>query len=141
MSRSGYSDDLDSAELNLWRGAVERSIRGKRGQAFLRAMATALDAMPVKELIADDVVREDGHVCAIGSVAKARGMSVSELDVYDRDAIGKTFDIAGALAAEIAFLNDDDFGHKRETPAERWTRMREWVDAQLTQAEPRHAAE
>ena len=134
MSRSGYSEDCDN--LGLWRGAVESAIRGKRGQAFLREMAGALDAMPVKELVADVVVRSDKSVCAIGSVAIARGMDVEGLDIYDGDSVAKAFDVAGALAKEIAFMNDDDFGYESgsETPAARWTRMRAWVAKQIMAA-------
>lgn len=135
MSRSGYSDDCEN--LGLWRQAVSVAIHGKRGQAFLREMAAALDAMPVKELVADVVVRDDKNVCAIGSVALARGLDVSQLDIHDRDAVGKAFGIAPALAAEIAFLNDDDFGPRwkeSEDPARRWKRMRAWVDEQLRSA-------
>lgn len=42
MSRSGYSDDCEN--IGLWRGAVERAIRGVWGQALLLEMAAALDA-------------------------------------------------------------------------------------------------
>lgn len=130
MSRSGYSEDCEN--LALWRGAVDRAIRGKRGQAFLREMAAALDAMPVKELIAGEIVRSDNNVCAIGSVALARKLDVSNLDIYNYDDVGNAFGIAPALAAEIAFLNDDDFRwNNTETPATRWQRMRAWVDAHL----------
>ena len=45
MSRSGYSTDLDDQALNLWRGTVHRAIHGKRGQAMLRELLAALDAM------------------------------------------------------------------------------------------------
>lgn len=131
MSRSGYSDDCDN--VGLWRGAVERAIRGKRGRAFLREMAAALDAMPVKELIANDVVRDPEHVCAIGSVAVARQLDVTALDVHDRDAVAKMFGVAPALAAEIAFENDDGFGYNTEPPEARWKRMRAWVDANLSE--------
>jgi|HubBroStandDraft_4_1064222.scaffolds.fasta_scaffold684222_2 hypothetical protein len=141
MSRSGYSDDCEN--LGLWRGAVERAIRGKRGQAFLREMAAALDAMPVKELVANEIVRDEGHVCAIGSVAVARKIDVSTIDPDDGEAVAKTFNVARALACEIAYENDDNSPrHERtpegawrrlpdETPAQRWSRMRAWVSAQL----------
>jgi len=47
MSRSGYSDDCDDQwSLICWRGAVKSAIRGKRGQAFLKEMLAALDALP-----------------------------------------------------------------------------------------------
>lgn len=137
MSRSGYSEDYFGDEpqiANLYRASVARAIRGKRGQAFLREMAAALDAMPVKELITGEVVSPEGQVCAIGSVAVARGTDVKDLDVTDQDEVGKTFGVARSLAAEIAFENDDDFGSRPETPAARWQRMRNWVGRQLRAA-------
>ena len=134
MSRSGYSEDCEN--VGLWRAAVQRAIDGKRGQAFLREMASALDAMPVKELVADDIVRDDQHVCAIGAVALARKVDVKDIDVTDRHAVAKTFGIAPALAAEIAFENDDDFGYGDRTPAERWQRMRAWVAKQIRGSVP-----
>lgn len=135
MSRSGYVDDCEN--LWLWRGAVARAIAGMRGQAFLREMAAALDAMPVKELIVDDIVRDDGSVCAIGAVAVARRMDVSSLDNSDGESVGQAFGIARALACEIAYENDERGGSWRdgkyhtESPSERWTRMRAWVDEQI----------
>ena len=138
MSRSGYVDDYDDAGLlNLYRGTVARAIRGRRGQAFLREMAAALDAMPVKELVADEVVRDSQHVCAMGAVALARGLDVSRLEVEDGDAVGNTFGIARALACEIAYENDEcgdrfrDGKLHAETPEERWQRMRKWVSEHL----------
>jgi hypothetical protein len=38
-----------------WRGAVASAIRGGRGQAFLREMLAAMDAMPVKRLVANEL--------------------------------------------------------------------------------------
>lgn len=148
MSRSGYTDDYDGGALNLWRANVDRAIAGKRGQAFLREMAVALDAMPVKELVADEVVRDSEHVCAMGAVALARGLDVSELDPDDSDTVAAKFGIARALACEIAYENDEhrrlyeraaDGSWKRppdETPAERWQRMRKWVDGVTTRRDP-----
>jgi len=133
MSRSGYTDDWENpGTLNLYRANVDRAIAGKRGQAFLREMAAALDALPVKELVAENMVRDSAHVCAIGAVAVARGKDVSELDIYDGDDVGALFGISRALACEIAYENDEcgPYG-KAETPAERWLRMRAWVSACL----------
>ena len=57
MSRSGYVDDMcDEWALIRYRGAVKSAIRGKRGQAFLREMLAALDAMPEKRLISGALV-------------------------------------------------------------------------------------
>ena len=69
MSRSGYSDDWDIGDNSGWlyRGAVERAIKGKRGQAFLKEMLAAMDALPEPKLIAEELEQE-GAVCAIGSV-------------------------------------------------------------------------
>jgi hypothetical protein len=128
MNRSGYSDDCEN--LGLWRGNVDRAIHGKRGQAFLREMAAALDAMPVKELVADEIMRDSEHVCAIGAVAVARGLDVKSLDVTDGESVGQVFGVARHLACEIAYVNDER-GHYQETPAARWLRMRAWVTEKL----------
>lgn len=133
MSRSGYSDDCEN--IGLYRGRVEASIRGVWGQAFLRDMASALDAMPVKELYANVLVQDEQHVCAIGAVALARRVDVSGLDIYDADEVSKTFGIAPCMAREIAYENDERGPwRKEETPAERWTRMRKWVADNLRES-------
>ena len=45
--------------------------------------------------------------------------------------VGKTFGISAILAREIAYENDEQ-GSRKESPAQRWTRMRAWVDENLT---------
>ena len=69
MSRSGYSDNCDNVQL--WRSAVKRAMTGYRGQAFLRKLRTALDAMPVKRLITNEIANEAGEVCAHGWMSKS----------------------------------------------------------------------
>lgn len=128
MSRSGYSEDCET--INLYRGTVARSIRGKRGQAFLLEMGKALDAMPVKELITGELVNHHGDVCAIGSVAVAKGIDVSSLDVSEADDVAAVFGIAPTLAREIVYENDEA-ARWEETPAQRWERMRKWVNDNL----------
>lgn len=136
MSRSGYTDDYDDSDypLGLYRGSVERAIRGKRGQSLLREMADAMDAMPVKELIAEEIV-VDGAACALGVVAMKRGMDVSKLDPEDADTIANKFGIAPSMAREIVYMNDEAC-YRNETPSERWTRMRKWVAKQIVEATP-----
>jgi len=132
MSRSGYSDDCET--VGLWQAAVSRAIAGKRGQKFLREMAAALDAMPVKELITDELVLDESRVCAIGAVAVARKLDVSDLEGADGGEVGERFGIARAMACEIVYQNDEArpwVNGRKETPAERWTRMRAWVSDQL----------
>ena len=72
MSRHGYADDLaddDPLAYGQWRGRVASAIRGRRGQAFLREMRAALDAMPDKRLIATALVDEDGDLSYNFSIA------------------------------------------------------------------------
>lgn len=146
MSRSGYSDDCDGAELNLWRGAVNAAIKGKRGQALLRELAEALDAMPVKELISGEL-QADGQFCALGVVGAARGIDLDRGRDMEREVIASMFDIAPALAAEVMYINDDDYAYwgrwgrdnpmpttaeevaalERKGREKRWRDVRAWV--------------
>jgi hypothetical protein len=127
MSRSGYSEDCE--HIALWCGAVDRATFGVRGQAFMRKLRDALDAMPVKRLITDAVRNEAGEVCALGAVD-------ATVELYDAEDLARHFGIARALAAEIVYRNDEDCSWQRahhvfETPEERWIRMRAWVAKQI----------
>ncbi|WP_186113894.1 hypothetical protein [Burkholderia gladioli] len=133
MSRSGYSDDCDGWSLIRWRGAVNSAIKGARGQAFLRELAVALDAMPEKRLIKDELKSADGEFCTIGVLGHVRGIDMSQLDPDDRESVSAAFNIAPALAAEIVFENDEAFWHD-ETPEHRWQRMRQWVEQNIADA-------
>ena len=125
MSRSDYSDDCEN--LGLWRGAVYRATTGYRGQAFLVRLRAALDALPTKRLITDAIKDGSGDVCALGAL----DATVQE---YDATHLAEHFGIARALAAEIVFMNDEALAWlcENETPEQRWTRMRAWVDAQIS---------
>lgn len=98
MSRSGYTDDCDDNwAIICYRGALKSAMRGKKGQAFLKELLAALDAMPRKRLIrehleidgsqdwwtggaydyvrlpqlivgADELCADDGTVAAMGEV-------------------------------------------------------------------------
>lgn len=126
MSRSGYSDDMDDMlALGRWRAQVASAIRGKRGQAFLRELAAAMDAMPEKSLITGDLVTPAGECCTIGVVCKARGLDVCQVDEHAPEEVGNFVGIAHQLAAEIAYENDEY--DRSETPEQRWVRMRAWV--------------
>lgn len=135
MSRSGYSDDCDSNwQWIKWRGMVESSIRGKRGQKLLRDLRDALDAMPVKRLIKDKLVTEQGEFCALGVLGAARGVEMQNLDPEDGQRVGEAFDIASCLAQEIVYTNDEYFYNR--TPEQRWQEMRDWVDKLIRANEP-----
>lgn len=134
MSRSGYTDDYDDRWAMIrWRGAVNSAIRGARGQAFLRELAAALDAMPEKALAAGAFQTADGEFCTLGVVAAVRGVDLSSVDPDDnygcREQVAALLDIAPALAAEIMWENDEAIAawEKNKTNADRWTYMRKWV--------------
>ena len=130
MSRSGYTDDGDN--YAMWRGMVASATRGKRGQKLLRELAEAMDAMPVKELIANEL-QSGGSYCALGVVGAKRGVDLTAIDPEDPDQLSRAFDIAPCLAQEIEFINDDDFVYgEQETPAQRWQRVRKWVAEQIS---------
>lgn len=134
MSRSGYTYDDDDNEHAQWAqirwaGALNSAINGKRGQGFLREMVTALDAMPVKELHAH-VLAEDGCVCAMGAVAVARGVDVSEIDPEESEAVASALNISDALARFVAYQNDEA-GQYDESPASRWMRLRGWASSRI----------
>jgi hypothetical protein len=133
MSRSGYSDDCENDwALICWRGAVKSAIRGRRGQAFLKEMLAALDAMPEKKLVKEEL-ELSGEVCAVGAVGKARGVDMSKIDPEDRRAVASVFGISPALAAEIVYENDEGYyRYGTEPPEHRWLRMRAWVTSQIT---------
>jgi len=128
MSRSGYSDDCEG--INLWRGTVERSLKGKRGQAFLIELAAAMDAMLHKRLIKAELIDAEGECCTIGVVCKTRAIDVAQVDVTCRETVGSLVGISPAMAAEIEYMNDED-GPWKETSEERWLRMRAWVAEQI----------
>lgn len=145
MSRSGYSDDFDFDNWShiRWRGQVASATRGKRGQAFLRELVEALDAMPEKRLIANDL-EHAGNVCAIGSVGFSRGVDMSALDPHDYDTIAGTFGIAHQLVQEIEWENDEAYMgdwdsencRSNSTPEGRWEHMRAWAVSNLTPPKP-----
>ena len=135
MSRSGYGDDCDEGSLGLYRGAVQRAIDGKRGQAMLRDLLVALDAMPVKALAVESLVTAEGEFCTLGVLGHARGLMMPPVDPedFDNEAVARLFGVAPSLIREIVYENDEgDLFCIGVGPAQRWERMRGWVAAQLT---------
>jgi hypothetical protein len=160
MSRSGYTDDMEDMWAHIrWRGAVASAINGARGQKMLRELLAALDAMPEKRLVANEL-HADGEFCALGVLGQQRGIDLDALDPEDRDAVAEAFGVAPALVAEIVYENDEsidserpvyveicgpvrphypDWGRLQRTVWEpnirageqRWGHMRAWVAAHI----------
>lgn len=124
--RSGYSDEIDQQDLAMWRGRVASAMRGKRGQQLLRDLLAALDAMPQKRLIRDQLVDGD-DVCLLGAGAKVRDVKdIAKIDPEDHAALASRFDVAACLIKEIEDVNDGS-GWRNETPEKRYERVREWL--------------
>lgn len=125
MGRHGYSDDCEN--YAMWRGQVASAIRGKRGQAFLYDLISALEAMPEKKLIRNELV-ENGQVCALGAVGVSKGINLEDIDPYDYDALANKFGVAHQLIREIEFENDENGG---SSPEDRWVHIHSWAKNHL----------
>lgn len=133
MGRHGYTDDHDDIlQFGRWRGMVKSALRGKRGQAMLRDLVAALDAMPEKRLVSRRLQTKDGECCAIGSLCRAKGLDLTEHaddDEYDLQELNgdlaAMLNVAECLVQEIEYENDE--GAWKETPEQRWERMRRWA--------------
>jgi hypothetical protein len=137
MSRSGYSDDWDEAFPNasyLYAANAERAVKGKNGQKFFRDCLSALDAMPVKRLITERL-EENGEFCALGALGRAKGLDMTDIDPEDARRVSKVFKIPECIARDVVFENDENGWRyneqKGETPEQRWTRMRNWVEKHI----------
>ncbi len=129
MSRHGYSDEYNSYQLAMWRGVIASAKRGKRGQAFFRALVAALDAMPVKELVEGELEDAEGSVCALGCLGKARGVDLKQVENEDWEHLGALFNIAPQLAQETVYVNDERWNVA--SPAVRWRCVRDWAARQI----------
>lgn len=160
MSRSGYTDDgwddpSGRWDMIRWRGRVTSSIRGKRGQKFLRDLIAALDAMPVKELIYGQLIDEGGRVCALGALSRHRGMDTKKQDDlrqsceedgdegFYNESLACDFDVATPLIQELQYTNDEVWFQYEEKPTEqtqqdknerRWRVVRAWAERHLNEA-------
>ena len=129
MSRHGYSDDFDgNLQLGRCRGQVNSATRGKRGQAFFIALVEALDALPEKRLIKNEL-RQDGEVCTLGALGARRGLPLETMDPEDHEGLAGVFDVAHQLIQEVEYVNDEH-GYE-DTPEQRWVRMRKWASEQV----------
>ena len=126
MNRSGYGA-CDEDEADEWHRTVAHTIASPEGQAFLRELANALDALPDKVLIARELIDEDGDCCALGALCMARGIDPTGMD-SDSDCVAERLGVPLPLAAEVVDQND---GYRNEIPDARWHRMRRWVERRI----------
>lgn len=131
MGRAGYDlecgmDADEQWQWVRWRGAVKSAIRGRKGQAFLKEMLAALEALPDKHLIDDEMEDSYGSVCALGAVGQQRKINLDRIDPYDYSSVAGAFGIPESLAREIMYLNDFD-----DTPFRRWFDMKNWLQQQI----------
>lgn len=150
MSRVVYSED-DVVPYEFQEQALKRAIEGRRGQAALRLLIRALDAMPGQRII-DDWLSKDGDVCTIGAmlvqhrveqgksreeaieyVTGAQDVLTQRRDGWDwtdiADLATTNIDIARYLALELVSLTDE-WGQGM-TPEKRWAFIRTWATNNL----------
>lgn len=125
MSRSGYTEDCDGRDLAMWRGRVASAMRGKRGQKLMRELLAALDEMPVKRLIRDELVK-DGDVCLLGAGGRRLGIDLTDIHPKWHDTLAGKFGVATCMIQEIEWVNDEG-RYTAETPEERYARVRAWL--------------
>jgi hypothetical protein len=156
VSRHGYTDGWDGDEDNLvqgrWAGRLKSATRGKRGQAFFRSLVEALDAMPEKSLTPNSLETKGGSVCALGALARHRGIDVKALELgepytedpdegsewqdSDWDKLSNVLNIAPCLAREVMYTNDEAWTEKSDKPGEvRWQKVRAWAARQIVPVE------
>ena len=155
MSRSGLSESDGWDDDNwavMYRGHVASATRGKRGQRFYKELLAALDAMPKQELYAEVFDSSaDGSVCALGALARAKGIDVKDADPEDSEIasdLAIALDVHSCLTREVIWQNDENYRYQSirlehtklhgehyaellESPYDRWCRMRKWVAAQI----------
>lgn len=138
MSKDGKGGRI---KFELWNANRRRAIQCKRGQAFLRELLEALDALP-KKLLIRGTLNMGGEVCALGAVGLKRGIDMTVIDSRNHRKVAEIFGISAMLAREIAYWNDlgvdacfvgsTDNGEFSEATADKRFRIvRAWVVAQL----------
>ena len=134
MRISWTNEEDRPGQFELHAANVRRSLKGRKGQAALRELEAALLALPVKRLI-DGAVEHDGDVCAIGALARAKGVDVEPEDEWsdpedtDMVPIGEECGMPRLVAWEVVCQND--LHMEWLTPEQRYDSMLRWVRKQL----------
>jgi D-alanine-D-alanine ligase-like ATP-grasp enzyme len=130
-------------QAELWEANRDRSLRGRKGQAALRELETALLELPEKRLIANHLKDDEGGVCALAALAKYKGAELPEEVEAEYDdeygvaiqdqmvAFGKSLGVPRMVAIDIVYQNDDTWW-KELTPEERYRKMLNWTQRHIT---------
>jgi hypothetical protein len=141
---------------------VERAFRSGPGQARIRELVAALDAMPRHELadgalaqtawLNDDDNSDDVQVCALGALGAARELARAPGQAWADAAAGALRGLDGEdfwevahwakrelgwpkrSAVRVQWINDEELADCE--PPERWVRMRAWLVSQLGDPDP-----
>lgn len=123
MSRFSEGE-CDSNYGFLWASRVERIVNGRRGQKVLRELIDALLALPERRLIAGAIATPSGEVCAVGALAKHKGIDLNRDTErwsqgqchpvaggwrgsdHETAELGASIGMTWTLAWEIGFMND-----------------------------------
>lgn len=136
--RIGYSEDEDfPGQFELWQANCQRSLGGSAGQNTLRELEQALIALPEKRLIAGELENAEGEVCAIGALAKHRGLTSADIhaDPEEMEEVGIELGMPRLVAWKIVEVNDVELGERKYripyTPEERYELMLSWVRGRI----------
>jgi len=150
MSRLRECEGGDDGPCLYWANLV-RQTKSQRGQAFLRELLVALEALPDKKLIENAIV-QDGCSCSLGALAVHRRVAAGEnrdavlaelaainVDIDDSAWDGEeilpwaTHALAAPfyLADQIASINDDEGGNDETRSTARYDRMVKWLQSQI----------
>lgn len=145
MSRFWNDGEYDSDEefrRGAWDENRRRAFASERGKKALRELRNALAALPERRLLGgqfaeinyeDDDSITVGDVCAIGALAKYKGMEFThyhgseDFDGFETAEIARSLGMTYVMGYTIAYRNDEIYEH--ETPSERWWLMYGWLTA------------
>ena len=142
--RITYNESDDPLSYGRWEGRVKKVLSGRPGRAALRELEDVLEAMPVKELIADELCDSQGRVCALGAwhaakrgIAETRALALRMGDEPDSNevshALMPVLPITETLGWLIQDANDElsRWPNPKLTPAERHAFMLRWIRSKL----------
>lgn len=150
MSRFDFDGDGEEypGEYALFEANIDRALAGKRGQAILREMKAALEALPHKRLCQGRLA-DDGEVCVLGALCVKRlrdtGLTFEEaVEKAEReyaemdaqalaDTAGSRMKLGFHLAWKTMYANDElgENYKSKTTPEKRFENVMNWINSNL----------